>query len=646
MIVGVETSALTPKPTGTSRYIQCLLDQLRSTEHEVRTFSPFVSEAHRNERNHFGSWRRHWYRTVRLAPKMHRSGVDCGIFPNYLMPPAFQKNAAVVIHDLSFLSHPQLYSRKFVWYYTDQLRRSLNQSPVVVTLTEHSRNEIHKRLQVHKDDILLLQAYGLVGANGHGPNPANGVDPYFLYVGHIEPRKNLTRLAAAFESWKTSGGHSMELRLIGDVWIRNREIENLIDRYRHSSSVRFMGFVPDEELTYWYANASGLVHPSLVEGFGLPVLEAMHHGLPILCSANSPMQEVAGTQAISVDPMSVDSIRKGLECLHEMAEETGRVKYEIPYSPGLMREQLIQVLSRLSRKSQIGVGDVFPPAESLDEAVMKTLLYASMFGRGIRRDELRQRVMEVACSERDVLDSLERLRLEHGVLDQDGEILLPMGGPTFSRSPKASPGRRTRRAILRFMRHVPLIHAIAASGASAHDGDLAEDDLDFFIITKPHAAYVVYVIIHAVSLLRRWRTVLCPNYVVDQTALRISHQQDFYTAHQIVSLRPIKNVDGVRHFQNQNRWIAQYFPNFHVDDAGISTRDWPYRVLTPFNRLLMKWYRRIWKSRILKAEPGALQLTPHVIKLHVNDHRPRIKKQFEALWQPFAKRGRERKMTA
>lgn len=132
--------------------------------------------------------------------------------------------------------------------------------------------------------------------------------PYIFFVGTREPRKNLERLIEAWEPLSSD----FDLIIAGETgWDQTENIKN------HSSlqdkGLRFLGRVSDRELYVLYAEANLFAFPSLYEGFGLPILEAFHHGTPVVTSNNSGMVEVAGNASELVDPLSVESIRQGLE---------------------------------------------------------------------------------------------------------------------------------------------------------------------------------------------------------------------------------------------------------------------------------------------------------------------------------------------
>ncbi len=137
--------------------------------------------------------------------------------------------------------------------------------------------------------------------------------PFFLYVARLEhPAKNHARLIAAFERFKAASHSSWQLVLCGSDWHGADVIHRLVRQSPYASDIHVKGFVPDDEVAQWYRAASALVYPSLFEGFGLPPLEAMACGCPVLASSIDAVSEVCGDAAILVDPHSVEKIAEGL----------------------------------------------------------------------------------------------------------------------------------------------------------------------------------------------------------------------------------------------------------------------------------------------------------------------------------------------
>ncbi len=220
MIIGIDASASGLKSTGIGRYITCLLEQLKNSDNEIKIFQSsdnyekhLIEKIKRSSLNKkYQGLKRHYYRIFSLTHEMVKSKVDCGIFPNYFISNNFNKPSTIVIHDLSFITHPQFYSKKFVIYYKYLLKQTLKQNPLILTVSEHTKENICKYLNIKKENILLLQAYSnIVKISSYNKEQAPADTPYFLYVGHIEPRKNLLFLVANFLRWKN------KIKLITEV---------------------------------------------------------------------------------------------------------------------------------------------------------------------------------------------------------------------------------------------------------------------------------------------------------------------------------------------------------------------------------------------------------------------------------------------
>jgi glycosyltransferase involved in cell wall biosynthesis len=136
--------------------------------------------------------------------------------------------------------------------------------------------------------------------------------PYLLFVGTLEPRKNLARLLAAYELMPASVKAQASVVIVGGKGWGAVNLKDEIHRLKLSNYVKLLGYVNDEVLNALYSNAQFLAMPSLYEGFGLPLLEAMVYGRPVLTANNSSMPEVAGEAGLLVDALDIHSIRSGL----------------------------------------------------------------------------------------------------------------------------------------------------------------------------------------------------------------------------------------------------------------------------------------------------------------------------------------------
>ena len=139
--------------------------------------------------------------------------------------------------------------------------------------------------------------------------------PYFLFVGTLEPRKNLTRLLSAYSQLPEEVKDQAMLVIAGGKGWGGIDINNIVNKMELNNHVCVTGYVDEEMLVTLYANALFLAMPSLYEGFGLPLLEAMVHGVPALTANNSSMPEVAGDAGLLVDAQDVSSVKEGLNQL-------------------------------------------------------------------------------------------------------------------------------------------------------------------------------------------------------------------------------------------------------------------------------------------------------------------------------------------
>jgi glycosyltransferase involved in cell wall biosynthesis len=133
-----------------------------------------------------------------------------------------------------------------------------------------------------------------------------------LYVGNIKPHKNIERIIDAFGRARRDGPDGLKLVIVGDEVSRYPSLRQMVHRHKLDKAVRFLGFQPQETLASFYRLASVFVFPSLYEGFGLPPLEAMACGTPVVTSNVSSLPEVAGDAALLVDPYDVDAIAEAI----------------------------------------------------------------------------------------------------------------------------------------------------------------------------------------------------------------------------------------------------------------------------------------------------------------------------------------------
>jgi glycosyltransferase involved in cell wall biosynthesis len=249
---------------------------------------------------------------------LRRERVDLFHAPHYVLPPLTPCPAVVTIHDCIHLRFPQYlpnrvayaYARASLWIATHRSHR-------ILTVSEASKRDILRYFRVPEKKIDVI--YNAIDERfGQPPNPEEmervreryQLDgPFILYAGNIKPHKNLERLIEAFHSLRRGGGFdTVRLLIIGDEISKYATLRRAVHRHKLHKYVRFFGFVPDETLASLYRLASVFVFPSLYEGFGLPPLEAMASGTPVITSNVSSLPEVVGDAALLIDPYEPESI--------------------------------------------------------------------------------------------------------------------------------------------------------------------------------------------------------------------------------------------------------------------------------------------------------------------------------------------------
>lgn len=227
----------------------------------------------------------------------------------------------VTIHDLSFLRYPEAFPAMQRTYLQQQVRRSARAAQRVIAISAATKRDVVTLFGVPADRVEVV--YNGVDA-GFTPAPAADVEAFrqrhglparfLLHLGTLEPRKNLVRLVQAFARVKAQDPAQPPLRLVlagGKGWGYDAIFAE-VKQLGLENDVLFPGYIPDEELPWWYRAAAVFVYPSLLEGFGLPVIEAMACAAPVVTSNVSSLPEVAGDAALLVDPLEVDALAAAL----------------------------------------------------------------------------------------------------------------------------------------------------------------------------------------------------------------------------------------------------------------------------------------------------------------------------------------------
>ena len=252
---------------------------------------------------------------------LRRERPDVYHAPHYVLPPAVPCRSVVTIHDCIHLMFPQYLPHKAAYAYARaSMWAAVKRSTCILTVSEASKRDILHFFNVAPEKIVV--AYNAIDDHFWLTPPEEEVarlreqyqldHQFVLYVGNIKPHKNLVRLIEAFDELRRTGSEELTLLIIGDEISKLPALRRAVHSYKLHKHVRFLGFVSEGTLRILYRLAALFVFPSLYEGFGLPPLEAMASGTPVVASNQSSLPEVAGDAAVLVDPYDVGSIVDGM----------------------------------------------------------------------------------------------------------------------------------------------------------------------------------------------------------------------------------------------------------------------------------------------------------------------------------------------
>lgn len=329
MKIAIDASALSAKAQGISRYLDSVLERLveKAVGHEWILYGRDRSLRDRGAAAGARTFVRadglpaHVGRLVSLATSqpswLRRDRPDVFWSPAHRFPAWLPAKTArvVTIHDVCWDRAPQTMRPATRWLDAVLMPRALRQADRIIAASGSTRDDLCARFPGVSDRIVVVHE-----AASPGPPPLSrealsswGLQaPYVLFVGTLEPRKNLTRLVQAFAQIVSALPHQPTLAIAGAPGWGDVDVEAESTRLGISERVRVLGRVDDAALATLYAHAELLALPSLYEGFGLPLLEALAHGTPVLYGDNSSMPEVAGDAGLGVNAESVDSVAEGL----------------------------------------------------------------------------------------------------------------------------------------------------------------------------------------------------------------------------------------------------------------------------------------------------------------------------------------------
>lgn len=287
---------------------------------------------------------------------------DIFFSPDGFIPLGMSIPKVSMVHDVAYLRYPEHLQPRIRAFYKKWMGRYLAYTDHIITVSEFSKREIIAGYNIPADKISVVyngitDAYKPISEEQkkHTRDRYTNGKPYFVYLGAIHPRKNILTLVKAFEHFKSSHPSEHQLVLAGRASWHTEEVFKTITESKWKDSIHLPGYVATTEATSLVASAEAMIYPSLYEGFGLPLVEAMACGVPVICSNVSSLPEVAGNAALLFDPMDAAQLAHHME---KISSDDGLRKEMITFGAERSKyfswdkaaSQVYEILGRFAKK--------------------------------------------------------------------------------------------------------------------------------------------------------------------------------------------------------------------------------------------------------------------------------------------------------
>ncbi|HET6447133.1 MAG TPA: glycosyltransferase family 1 protein [candidate division Zixibacteria bacterium] len=324
MKVGIDCRLPYYQMGGISQYILHLLPSLAQLDQEGEYL---VYHSRKDTKSHLPAGAKNFIRRNLYTPSHHRferwaqsaellfQDLDLYHSPDFI-PPAFgARRRIITVHDLNFVHYPEFLTAESRRYYLDQIEWAVREADHVVADSDYTRQDLINLLGVREERIttVYLAANPIYCGERSDEEIAEVlkkfelVEGFILFVGTISPRKNVRLLIDTYEKLHGEMGFNKPLVLVGAAGWLSQDVQGEIDGQKASADIRHLLDVTDYELSCLYSAAGVLTLPSYYEGFGLPALEAMHCGCPVISSDRGSLPEIVGDAGKLLDPDDLDS---------------------------------------------------------------------------------------------------------------------------------------------------------------------------------------------------------------------------------------------------------------------------------------------------------------------------------------------------
>lgn len=334
MRIAINTLSLNRTKAGMGNYIFNLINSLASID-KKNEYYVFVSDKNKQffdiRQKNFRiinagkavtkNFRRLMWEQLSLPKYIKKHKIDVLHSPGFVIPFLSKAKNILTIADMTFISHPKVHTLVKRFYFGLFMPPSIRKTDKILSISKSTKKDISDMLNINAGKIEVTHlSYGkefkiLDKKNAKGFLSDNySIDyPFILFVGMIEPRKNLKRVLKAFSQLKKQETIPQKLVIVGKKGWMYKGIFKTVKRLGLEKEIIFTGYVPDNDLVKFYNSADVLVYPCLYEGFGIPILEAMACECPVITSNVSSMPEVAGDAALFVNPIKTDEIASAMK---------------------------------------------------------------------------------------------------------------------------------------------------------------------------------------------------------------------------------------------------------------------------------------------------------------------------------------------
>lgn len=274
-------------------------------------------------------WKKSW-----IPRSKFLNDLDLIHITTFVMPPDFKGKIVSTIYDITFKIHPEFHTPENIAHCDKGTREAVEKADAIITISKNSKEDLIKHYGCDPQKIHVT----LLAGDEHF-KPCDNYErkeavrkkyrlqkPFILNVGTVEPRKNVLGLIKAYLTLPEKIQTEFELVIAGGKGWLNSDIFDFIKKNKLENKVRFLGFVDDEDLPIIYNLAKIFVYPSFYEGFGLPVIEAMSGGCPVICSNISSMPEIGKEAAELINPHDFHQIGQSLKTLLKDEKKLGKMK--------------------------------------------------------------------------------------------------------------------------------------------------------------------------------------------------------------------------------------------------------------------------------------------------------------------------------